>query len=74
MAVTGEIGFLKMVRHAIRCTDYLQAAGQISFLCGESGILARFVQWLFGLKEAPWSLRGWGALLLFHTYTMYPFF
>ncbi|MDT5059943.1 MAG: iron(III) transport system permease protein [Acidobacteriota bacterium] len=44
------------------------------FLCGESGILARFVQWLFGLKSAPWSLRGWGALLLFHTYTMYPFF
>ncbi len=44
------------------------------FLCGESGILARFVQWLFGLKEAPWTLRGWGALLLFHTYTMYPFF
>ncbi|HWT01449.1 MAG TPA: iron ABC transporter permease [Pyrinomonadaceae bacterium] len=44
------------------------------FLCGESGILARFVQWLFGMREAPWSLRGWGALLLFHTYTMYPFF
>ncbi|MDT4952299.1 MAG: iron(III) transport system permease protein [Acidobacteriota bacterium] len=44
------------------------------FLCGESGILARFVRWLFGLKSAPWSLRGWGALLLFHTYTMYPFF
>jgi iron(III) transport system permease protein len=44
------------------------------FLCGESGILARFVQWLFGLKSAPWTLRGWPALLLFHTYTMYPFF
>ncbi|HYG79517.1 MAG TPA: iron ABC transporter permease [Pyrinomonadaceae bacterium] len=44
------------------------------FLCGESGILARFVQWLFRLESAPWSLRGWGALLLFHTYTMYPFF
>jgi iron(III) transport system permease protein len=44
------------------------------FLCGESGILARFVQWMFGLKSAPWSLRGWTALLLFHTYTMYPFF
>jgi iron(III) transport system permease protein len=44
------------------------------FLCGESGILARFVQWLLGTKSAPWSLRGWGALLLFHTYTMYPFF
>ncbi len=44
------------------------------FLCGESGILARFVQWLLGTKSAPWTLRGWGALLLFHTYTMYPFF
>jgi iron(III) transport system permease protein len=44
------------------------------FLCGESGILSRFVQWAFNLKTAPWSLRGWTALLLFHTYTMYPFF
>ena len=44
------------------------------FLCGESGILARLVQWMFGLKGAPWRLRGWPALLLFHTYTMYPFF
>ncbi|MDX6499982.1 MAG: iron(III) transport system permease protein [Blastocatellia bacterium] len=44
------------------------------FLCGESGILARTVQHAFHLTKAPWSLRGWGALLLFHTYTMYPFF
>ncbi|MBA3765813.1 MAG: iron ABC transporter permease [Acidobacteria bacterium] len=44
------------------------------FLCGESGILARAVGWAFNLKQAPWSLRGWTALLLFHTYTMYPFF
>jgi iron(III) transport system permease protein len=44
------------------------------FLCSESGILARFVQWLFGLKSTLWTLRGWTALLLFHTYTMYPFF
>ncbi|MEK6334769.1 MAG: iron ABC transporter permease [Acidobacteriota bacterium] len=44
------------------------------FLCGESGILARLVQHVFHLTRAPWSLRGWGALLLFHTYTMYPFF
>ena len=44
------------------------------FLCGESGILARMVQHGLGLKGAPWSLRGWTALLLFHTYTMYPFF
>jgi len=44
------------------------------FLCGESGILARFIQHLFRLQNSPWSLRGWAALLLFHTYTMYPFF
>src|SRR2546423_2792250 len=44
------------------------------FLCGESGILANGVQNLFGLQNPPWRLRGWLALLLFHTYTMYPFF
>jgi iron(III) transport system permease protein len=44
------------------------------FLCGESGILARLVQSVFHLDKSPWSLRGWSALLLFHTYTMYPFF
>ena len=44
------------------------------FLCGESGILARLVQSAFHLERSPWSLRGWPALLLFHTYTMYPFF
>ncbi len=44
------------------------------FLFGESGILARFVQSIFGLANSPWSLRGWSALLFFHTYTMYPFF
>jgi iron(III) transport system permease protein len=44
------------------------------FLCGESGILARLVQAVFHLEKSPWSLRGWFALLLFHTYTMYPFF
>ena len=44
------------------------------FLCGESGILAHGIQNLFGLQNPPWQLRGWPALLLFHTYTMYPFF
>jgi len=44
------------------------------FLCGESGILARLAQSAFHLENSPWSLRGWSALLLFHTYTMYPFF
>jgi len=44
------------------------------FLCGESGILARLAQSAFHLEKSPWSLRGWSALLLFHTYTMYPFF
>lgn len=44
------------------------------FLVGESGILAHGIQNLLGLENPPWRLRGWPALLLFHTYTMYPFF
>src|SRR5689334_2365369 len=44
------------------------------FLAGESGILAHGIQNLFHLQQAPWRLAGWPALLLFHTYTMYPFF
>ncbi len=44
------------------------------FLFGETGILAHAIQNLFGLESVPWRLRGWPALLLFHTYTMYPFF
>lgn len=44
------------------------------FLFGESGILAHGIQNLFALESPPWRLRGWTALLLFHTYTMYPFF
>src|SRR4030095_8404730 len=44
------------------------------FLLGESGILARDVQSGLGLQSPPWTLSGWPALLLFHTYTMYPFF
>jgi iron(III) transport system permease protein len=44
------------------------------FLCSESGILARLAQSVFHLQRAPWSLRGWPALLVFHAYTMYPFF
>ena len=43
------------------------------FLCGESGILARFVQYAFDLDHSPWSLRGWPALILSHTSTMSPF-
>jgi len=44
------------------------------FLVGESGILAHGIQNLFSLANPPWRLQGWPALLLFHTYTMYPFF
>ena len=44
------------------------------FLYGESGILAHSIQSLLALETPPWGLQGWGALLFFHTYTMYPFF
>jgi iron(III) transport system permease protein len=44
------------------------------FLAGETGILAHAIQNFFRLEHPPWRLAGWPALLLFHTYTMYPFF
>ena len=44
------------------------------FLVGETGILAHSIQTVFRLQNPPWRLAGWPALLLFHTYTMYPFF
>jgi len=44
------------------------------YLAGETGILAHSIQDLLRLENPPWRLAGWPALLLFHTYTMYPFF
>jgi iron(III) transport system permease protein len=44
------------------------------FLYGESGLLARALQALFGWTEAPWHLTGAGAILLVHAYSMYVYF
>jgi iron(III) transport system permease protein len=44
------------------------------FLYGESGFIARAVQALFGLPQAPWRLQGPGAILLVHAYSMYVYF
>lgn len=44
------------------------------FLYGESGFLTRGVQALLGLDQAPWRLRGAGAILLVHAYSMYVYF
>jgi iron(III) transport system permease protein len=44
------------------------------FLYGESGFVARAVQRLLGLAQAPWRLQGAGAILLVHAYSMYVYF
>lgn len=44
------------------------------FLYGESGFLTRTVQTILGLEAAPWKLRGAGAILLVHAYSMYVYF
>ena len=44
------------------------------FLYGESGFVSRAVQVLLGLRHAPWRLRGPGAILLVHAYSMYVYF
>lgn len=41
------------------------------FLYGESGVVARSVQWLFRLDRSPWSLSGVWAIVFVHAYTMY---
>jgi iron(III) transport system permease protein len=41
------------------------------FLYGESGLVTRAVQRLFGMSEAPWRLTGVWAIIFVHAYTMY---
>ncbi|HEU4880399.1 MAG TPA: iron ABC transporter permease [Gemmatimonadaceae bacterium] len=41
------------------------------FLYGESGLVTRTVQNIFGMKEAPWRLTGVWAIIFVHAYTMY---
>jgi iron(III) transport system permease protein len=41
------------------------------FLYGESGLVTRVVQRAFGMAEAPWRLKGIGAIVFVHAYTMY---
>jgi iron(III) transport system permease protein len=65
-------------RRALRIVATLPAAlpplvGVISFLFlyGESGLVTRGVQMLFGMNEAPWRLTGVWAIIFVHAYTMY---
>ncbi|HEY6809048.1 MAG TPA: ABC transporter permease subunit, partial [Gemmatimonadales bacterium] len=44
------------------------------FLYGESGFVARALQWVFHFQSAPWHLQGPGAILLVHAYSMYVYF
>jgi len=41
------------------------------FLYGESGVVTRGVQNLFGLSRAPWTFTGVWAIVFVHAYTMY---
>lgn len=44
------------------------------FLYGESGFAAHVVRAVLNLSGDPWRLRGWGAILLVHAYSMYVYF
>lgn len=44
------------------------------FLYGESGFVARGLQYVFRFQQAPWHLQGAGAILLVHAYSMYVYF
>ncbi|MEO8193609.1 MAG: iron ABC transporter permease [Gemmatimonadales bacterium] len=65
-------------RRTLRAVATLPAAlpplvGVIAFLFlyGESGLVTRTVQLLFGMAEAPWRLTGVWAIVFVHAYTMY---
>lgn len=45
-----------------------------TFLYGESGIIPRALQALFGLERVPFGLKGIAGVLVVHTFTMYPYF
>jgi iron(III) transport system permease protein len=44
------------------------------FVFGETGILPRCAQRLFGLAEAPFAVRGIGGVLLVHIYSFHVYF
>ncbi len=44
------------------------------FLYGESGFVAHALRAILNLEGDPWRLRGWGAILLVHAYSMYVYF
>jgi iron(III) transport system permease protein len=44
------------------------------FLYGESGFVARALQFVFRFQQAPWRLQGAGGILLVHAYSMYVYF
>ena len=52
----------------------LVGAIAIMFLYGESGILTRAVQSLFGLAQPPFRFSGFFAILAVHAYTLYVYF
>jgi iron(III) transport system permease protein len=65
-------------RRVLRAVATLPAAlpplvGVISFLFlyGESGVVTRAIQHVFGMSEAPWRLTGVWAIIFVHAYTMY---
>lgn len=52
----------------------LIGAISFSFLYGNSGIFPRLFQHMFNLDSVPFSLDGLLAILVVHTFTMYPYF
>ena len=44
------------------------------FLYGESGFVARALQYVFRFQQAPWQLEGPGGSLLVHAYSMDVYF
>jgi iron(III) transport system permease protein len=83
MAIGLPLAFL-LTRAEFRGRRVLQAAATLPaalpplvgviaflFLYGESGVVTRAVQAVFGLRDAPWTLSGGWSIVFVHAYTMY---
>jgi iron(III) transport system permease protein len=44
------------------------------FLYGESGFITKAIQFLFGMKKVPFTIKGVGGIIAVHVYTQYVYF
>lgn len=76
--MTFMAGKRKMILHILLLSP-MMIPGVITVIAfiqlyGESGMATKALQMLFGLSQAPWQFKGYGAILFVIAYTQYVYF